>query len=44
VVGDKEAESGQVAVRHRADGDLGVMPLEAFTAQLKELVDSRAAK
>ncbi len=44
VVGDKEAESGQVAVRHRADGDLGVMSLEAFTAQLKELVDSRAAK
>ncbi|WP_312611849.1 threonine--tRNA ligase [Oscillibacter sp.] len=44
VVGDKEAESGQVAVRHRADGDLGVMSLEAFTAQLKELVDGRAAK
>lgn len=44
VVGDKEAESGQVAVRHRADGDLGVMSLEAFTAQLKELVDNRAAK
>ncbi|WP_294854568.1 threonine--tRNA ligase [uncultured Oscillibacter sp.] len=44
VVGDKEAESGQVAVRHRADGDLGVMSLEAFTAQLKELVDSRVAK
>ncbi len=44
VVGDKEAESGQVAVRHRSDGDLGVMSLEAFTAQLKELVDSRATK
>ncbi len=44
VVGDKEAESGQVAVRHRSDGDLGVMSLEAFTAQLKELVDGRAAK
>ncbi len=44
VVGDKEAESSQVAVRHRADGDLGVMSLEAFTAQLKELVDGRAAK
>ncbi|MEA4993598.1 MAG: threonine--tRNA ligase [Oscillibacter sp.] len=44
VVGDKEAESGQVAVRHRSDGDLGVMSLEAFTAQLKELVDGRAVK
>ncbi|MEA4941500.1 MAG: threonine--tRNA ligase [Oscillibacter sp.] len=44
VLGDKEAESGQVAVRHRADGDLGVMSLDAFTAQLKELVDSRSIK
>lgn len=44
VLGDKEAESGQVAVRHRADGDLGVMSLDAFTAQLKELVDSKALK
>jgi threonyl-tRNA synthetase len=44
VLGDKEAESGQVAVRHRADGDLGVMSLDAFTAQLKELVDSKSLK
>ena len=44
VVGDKEAESGQVAVRHRVDGDLGVMSLDAFAAQLKELVDSRSIK
>ncbi|MET0016847.1 threonine--tRNA ligase [Oscillibacter sp.] len=44
VLGDKEAESHQVAVRHRVDGDLGVMSLDAFTAQLKELVDSRSIK
>jgi len=44
VLGDKEAESGQVAVRHRVDGDLGVMSLDAFAAQLKELVDSRSIK
>ena len=44
VLGDKEAESGQVAVRHRTDGDLGVMSLDAFTAQLRDLVDSRSIK
>jgi len=30
VVGDKEAAAGQVAVRSRAAGDLGPMPLQAF--------------
>ena len=44
VIGDKEAESGTVSVRHRADGDLGVMETGAFMAQLKELVDSKANK
>ena len=44
VIGDKEAEAGQVAVRHRADGDLGVMSAEEFTAVLKEVVDSKAKK
>ena len=44
VIGDKEAEAGQVAVRHRADGDLGVMSAEEFTAVLKEIVDSKAKK
>ena len=37
VVGDKEAESGTVSVRHRKAGDLGSMPLEDFIARvLKE--------
>ena len=44
VLGDKEAAAGQVAVRHRADGDLGVMSLDDFTAKLRELVDSKATK
>ena len=44
VIGDKEAESGTVSVRHRADGDLGVMEIDAFMAQLKELVDTKANK
>lgn len=30
VVGDKEAESGCVSVRHRQDGDLGCMSVEDF--------------
>ena len=41
VVGDKEAESGQVAVRSRSKGDLGAMDYEAFAAQLKKAVDER---
>jgi threonyl-tRNA synthetase len=44
VVGDKEAESGQVAVRHRAEGDLGVMGIEEFEQHLKNVVDSKAKK
>ncbi|NJD01408.1 MAG: threonine--tRNA ligase [Ruminiclostridium sp.] len=31
VIGDKEMENGQVAVRSRKDGDLGAMPLDTFT-------------
>lgn len=44
VIGDKEAADGTVAVRHRADGDLGVMSLEDFTALLRDVVDSKAIK
>ena len=29
-------------VRHRADGDLGVMSMDEFTAKLKEDVDTKA--
>jgi threonyl-tRNA synthetase len=35
VVGDREAESGQVSVRHRGEGDLGGMALPALAARLK---------
>ena len=44
VVGDKEAESGQVAVRTRAGGDQGVMALDAFLAALKEEADTKALR
>jgi threonyl-tRNA synthetase len=44
VIGDKEAEAGQVAVRHRAEGDLGVMSKADFSALLHDVVDSKAKK
>ena len=42
VVGDREAESGEVAVRDRREGDRGVMTLEAFLRELREVVETRA--
>lgn len=44
VVGDREQESGQVAVRHRSEGDLGPSPLDDFVAALREEVESRKIK
>ena len=34
IIGDKEAESGLVAVRSRSEGDLGQMTLEEFTERV----------
>jgi threonyl-tRNA synthetase len=42
VCGDREAESGQVAVRERTQGDIGAMPVEDFKRMARELVASRA--
>jgi len=42
VVGDREAQSGQVAVRHRKRGDLGAKPLDAFIADAQKLIESKA--
>ncbi|MDD4334362.1 MAG: threonine--tRNA ligase [Desulfotomaculaceae bacterium] len=42
VVGDKEAEQGAVAVRHRSEGDLGAMPLAEFENKLLEEIRTRA--
>ena len=44
VVGDRDMENGTVSPRHRADGDLGAMSMEDFTALLKDAVDSKAKK
>jgi threonyl-tRNA synthetase len=41
VVGPKEAESGQVALRDRIDGDLGAMPVDEALARLTEEVQER---
>ena len=44
VVGDRDMENGTVSPRHRADGDLGAMSLDAFAALLRRVVDSKAKK
>lgn len=41
VIGDKEAESGVVAVRHRSDGDLGTMKLKAFIERALDDVSTK---
>ncbi|MCE1228758.1 MAG: threonine--tRNA ligase [Firmicutes bacterium] len=42
VIGDREAAEGTVAVRHRAQGDLGAMSLDAFFARIQEEVRTKA--
>ena len=44
VVGDREQEAEQVAVRDRSGGDLGAMPLPAFATRVVEERDSRATE
>jgi threonyl-tRNA synthetase len=41
VVGDREAESGAVSVRHRKHGDLGAKPLEQFVEEVAKLVETK---
>ena len=42
VIGDKEMENGQAAVRSRKDGDLGPMPVDAFLSRIVDEVKTRA--
>lgn len=44
VVGDKDMENHTVSIRHRTGEDLGAMSLDAFTALLKDEVDTMAIK
>ena len=41
IVGEKEAESGTVAVRQRHGGDLGAMSLENFIARMQKDIDEK---
>ena len=42
VLGDREVETGQVALRHRTQGDLGQKPLEALLAEISQEIRARA--
>jgi len=42
VIGDKEAETGEAAVRSRKDGELGAMSAEALVAKLTEEIRTKA--
>jgi threonyl-tRNA synthetase len=42
VVGDREQQNSQVAVRNRKHGDQGVKTLEAFLAETRTLIETKA--
>ena len=42
VLGDREMEQGNVAVRERSKGDIGVMSLNDFVEMARKLVEVRA--
>ena len=44
IVGDRDMENGTVSPRHRADGDLGAMSVDGFSALLKRVVDNKEQK
>jgi threonyl-tRNA synthetase len=44
VVGPKEAETGQIALRDRIDGDLGSMPIAEAVARLKEEIATKQVR
>ena len=44
VVGDREAQNGQVSVRHRKHGDMGAKALADFVAAIRAIIDSKAVE
>ena len=42
VVGDKEAEAGQLSVRRHREGDLGAMPVDEFVSRARDEIDQKA--
>ncbi len=41
VVGDREAQAGQVSVRHRKHGDQGVLSVETFLERITHLIEKK---
>ncbi|MDW8801285.1 threonine--tRNA ligase [Clostridium sp. A1-XYC3] len=41
VIGDKEMNEGNVAIRSRKQGDIGTMSLEGFISKIKEEIDKK---
>ena len=44
VLGSREAETGQAALRDRLDGDLGAMPLEAAITRLQDEIQAKTIR
>ena len=44
IVGDREAEQGAVAVRHRSAGDLGAQVIDEFIELMQRDIESRAVR
>jgi threonyl-tRNA synthetase len=42
VVGDREAQAGQVSVRNRKAGDQGALPLDEFMARLSANISAKS--
>ncbi len=42
VLGDREMEQGNIAVRERTKGDIGVMSIDDFVEMARKLVELRA--
>ena len=41
VIGDKEVESNSVAIRSRAEGDIGIMNINDFEAKILKEVENK---
>jgi threonyl-tRNA synthetase len=41
VIGERESSNGSVSVRHRREGDLGAMPVDAFISRITNEIMSR---
>ena len=44
VVGDKEAQSGQISVRNRTEGDKGAQSVESFIAAIRGHIEARSVR